>query len=174
MAALCTRKRRSMARAGSEPGDLLEATSREIDDVQAHIDRLSDQAAAAAVDADTVSEIGASHRKLHRKLLEEKQSELLEAQISRPDDETLIHALKSVTAELAAAKITVAVTSDKSTDDAHTRSTSPRTPSQRWGTVRQLDWSILRNADARLELGRVGLLHVHHDVHHRIRRLLSQ
>ena len=127
-----------MARAGSEPGDLLEATSREIDDVQAQIDRLSDQAAAAAVDADTVREIGASHRKLHCKLLEEKQSELLEAQISRPDDETLMHALKSVTAELAAAKITVEVTSDKSTDDAHTRSTSPRTPSQRWGSVRQL------------------------------------
>ena len=92
-----------MARASSQPGDLLEATSREIDDVQAQIDRLSDQAAAAAVDADTVREIGASHRKLHCKLLEEKQSELLEALLSRPDDETLMHALKSVTAELAAA-----------------------------------------------------------------------
>eukprot|EP01046_Picozoa_sp_COSAG06_P054191 COSAG06_NODE_9573_length_1867_cov_1.553733_1_plen_168_part_10 len=85
------------------PEDRLESTSREIQEVQAQIDALRQEAAAGAVDVDTCREIDASHALLHCKLLEDQQSQLMDALAESPDDEALMHSLKAVSTELAAA-----------------------------------------------------------------------
>lgn len=113
-------------------GGTLASTSHEISEVKAQIEALRQQA--AAVDSDTSREFDASHRVLHCRLLEEKQSELLDALANSPDDETLMFALKAVTSELAAATPSQGLTA---TPPSHTelRRTRSRADSERLASM---------------------------------------
>ena len=81
-------------------GELLVATAQELADVQQQIDSLRAEARAVAGADDAID---TSHAVLHCKLLQEKQSELLDALAESPDDESIMNALKAVAAELATA-----------------------------------------------------------------------